>query len=229
MSNKTFSLLHHAAPPRERLDGKPPLLLLLHGYGANEDDLFSLAPYLDERFLIVSARAPVTLNAGSYAWFNLGFTPQGVVIDKAEAEHSRRTVRQFITEVVDAYGCDPQAVYLMGFSQGAMMSMAVALTFPGTTAAVVSMSGRVLPQVLDQIADKDALIDLPIFVAHGTGDMVLPISHGRDTRAKLSELPVALSYHEYPMGHEISYESLNDITEWLTDRLDRSSVTTLVN
>src|SRR5262245_34606894 len=59
MSDHTFSLIHHTAPPKSGLNGKPPLLLLLHGYGANEDDLFSLAPYLDERFRVVSARAPV--------------------------------------------------------------------------------------------------------------------------------------------------------------------------
>ena len=56
MSDRTFSLFHHVAPPKGGLESKPPLLLLLHGYGANEDDLFSLAPYLDGRFMIVSAR-----------------------------------------------------------------------------------------------------------------------------------------------------------------------------
>src|SRR5262245_61781763 len=59
MSDRTFSLFHQVAPPKGGLGGKPPLLLLLHGYGANEDDLFSLAPYLDGRFMIVSPRAPI--------------------------------------------------------------------------------------------------------------------------------------------------------------------------
>ncbi len=229
MSDQSFSLFHHAAPPKEGLDTKPPLLLLLHGYGANEDDLFSLAPYLDERFLVVSARAPVALSPMSYAWFNLAFTPEGVVIDAEEAERSRQTIRKFIAELVEAYGCDPNAVYLMGFSQGAMMGLAVALTFPGTAAAVVAMSGRLLPQVLPQLTDEDALIGLPIFAAHGRRDMLLPISHGRDTRAKLSDLPVDLTYREYEIGHEISAESLSDITEWLTDQLDRSSSAAIIH
>jgi phospholipase/carboxylesterase len=197
--------------------------LLLHGYGANEDDLFSLAPYLDERFLVVSARAPVALSPMSYAWFSLGFTPQGVTIDAEEVEHSRQTVRKFIDEIVRAYECDPNMVYLMGFSQGAMMSLGVALTFPGVAAAVVAMSGRILPQTLKQIPDKDLLTGLPIFVAHGTQDTLLPIGHGRDARAKLSDLPVDLTYREYRMGHEISAESLSDIVDWLKGQLDRSS------
>src|SRR5215470_19272363 len=113
MSDHRFSLSHQAAPPRSGLAGKPPLLLLLHGYGANEDDLFSLAPYLDERFMIVSARGPIALQPMSYAWFNLGFTPQGVLVDLEEVESARRTIHKFLGELIEAYECDPNAVYLM--------------------------------------------------------------------------------------------------------------------
>jgi phospholipase/carboxylesterase len=229
MSDHTFSLFHQIASPKSGLGAKPPLLLLLHGYGANEDDLFSLAPYLDERFMLVSPRAPITLQPMSYAWFNLGFTPQGIVVDPEEVESSRRLLHKFLGEVIEAYECDPNAVYLMGFSQGAMMSLAVAMTYPGSAAGVVSMSGRVLPQALQMIADKDTLAGLPIFVAHGSRDMLIPISQGRDARARLSELPVDLTYREYDMGHEISYESLKDITEWLKERLNHSSSAITIN
>lgn len=225
MSINNVSLFHHTALPRIEGGKKPPLLLLLHGYGANEDDLFSLAPYLDERFLVVSARAPIRLRGmmGGYAWFNLGFTPQGIAVDPAEVESARQTLKAFIDEIVATYDCDPNTVYLVGFSQGAMMGLAVALTYPGTAAAVVAMSGRLMPQTMHQVQDKDALIGLPIFVLHGTQDNVLPISHGRETRAALSELPVNLTYREYPMGHEVSAESLDDVTEWLKARLDEAS------
>jgi len=228
MRDRTFSLFHQVAPPKGGLESKPPLLLLLHGYGANEDDLFSLAPYLDGRFMVVSARAPIMLQPMSYAWFNLGFTPQGIVVNPEEVESSRRTVHKFLGEIVEAYDCDPKAVYLMGFSQGAMLSLAVALTYPGSAAGVVAMSGRVSPQALEQIADKDALTGLPIFVAHGSRDMLIPIDQGRDARARLSELPVDLTYREYDMGHEISYDSLKDITEWLKERLNHSSSSVII-
>jgi phospholipase/carboxylesterase len=229
MSDHTFSLFPQVAPPRSGLGARPPLLLLLHGYGANEDDLFSLAPYVDERFMIVSARAPITLQPMSYAWFNLGFTPEGILVDPEEVESGRRLIHKFLGEVIEAYECDPNAVYLMGFSQGAMMSLSVALIYPGSAAAVVAMSGRILPQTLQLIADKDVLAGMPIFVAHGSRDMLIPISQGRDTRAKLSELPVDLTYREYDMGHEISYDSLKDITEWLKERLNHSSSALVIN
>src|SRR5262249_35797786 len=156
MSDHTFSLFHQTAPPKSGLEVKPPLLLLLHGYGANEDDLFSLAPYLDERFMIVSARGPIPLKPMSYAWLSVGFTPQGIIVNPEEVESSRRRIHKFIGEIVNAYECDPDAVYLMGFSQGAMMSLAVALTYPGSAAGVVAMSGRMLQQTPAMIADKDA-------------------------------------------------------------------------
>jgi phospholipase/carboxylesterase len=225
-----FSLFHQTAPPKGgESNAKPPLLLLLHGYGANEDDLFSLASYVDERFLVLSARAPVTIGPGSHAWFNLGFTPEGILINPDEIEAARLTLRQFISEAVTQYGADQDAVYLMGFSQGAMMSLAVALTFPGSAAGVVAMSGRLLPQTLTQIQNPDALIGLPIFVAHGTRDPLLPIGHGRDIRTRLSALPVDLSYHEYDIAHEVSQEELRDITRWLSEQLDRASSSVTIN
>jgi phospholipase/carboxylesterase len=228
MSEKRLSLTHHLAKPRNHSE-KTPLLLLLHGFGANEDDLFSLAPYLDERFMIVSARAPVTIQPHSYAWFNLNFTPEGVVVDLEEARRNLDKLHKFINELIDTYQIDRHSVYLMGFSQGAMMSLAVALTYPGTAAAVVSMSGRLLSQTLDRISDKDALIGLPIFIAHGTRDELLPIQYARNARAILSEFPVDLTYREYDMGHEVSAESIDDIMRWLKNQLDRSSTASLIN
>jgi phospholipase/carboxylesterase len=103
-----------------------------------------------------------------------------------------------------------------------MMSLSVALSCPGTAAAGVCMSGRALPSVVAGITDRDALKGLPIFVAHGTLDSVLPIDHGRHTNQLLAELPVDLTYREYRMAHEISAESLRDITIWLKARLDGS-------
>jgi phospholipase/carboxylesterase len=217
-----FSLFHHAAPRRNGGPEPPPMLVLLHGYGANEDDLFSLAPYLDDRFLILGVRAPVRLGPMSYAWFNLGFTPEGVVVKPEEIETARLTLHRFLGEAVMHYGADRNGVYLMGFSQGAMMSLAVALTFPGSAAGVAAMSGRLLPQTVQQITDSDALIGLPIFVAHGTRDPLLPIGHGRDIRTRLEALPVDLSYQEYDIAHEVSPEELHDVARWLSRQLDRA-------
>ena len=150
-------------------------------------------------------------------------------MDLDEEKQSLNSLHKFINELIEIYQIDRRMVYLMGFSQGAMMSLAIALTFPGTAAAVVSMSGRLLSQTLNGITDKDTLIGLPIFIAHGTHDEILPIQQARYTRAKLSEFPVDLTYREYDMGHEISAESIDDIMRWLKNQLDRSATATLIN
>ncbi|HLI05010.1 MAG TPA: phospholipase [Ktedonobacteraceae bacterium] len=221
-----LSLVHLVREPLVK-EEQPPLLLLLHGVGSNEEDLYGLAPYLDKRFLIVSARAPITLAPGSYAWSELTMTPQGPLINQAQVEASRKKIINFIGEVVKAYGANPSQVYLMGFSQGAIMSASVALTQPGLVAGVVMMSGRVLPEVQSEMAAPEQLRGLPFLVVHGTADAVLPVSHARASREILSSLPVDLIYKEYPMGHEVSAQSLADVSHWLSEQLDKADKTAL--
>lgn len=216
----TLSLAHLVQEPRLRTSGKPPLILLLHGVGSNEADLFSLASYLDARFFIVSARAPVVMGAGSYGWFNIEFTPQGLVADLEQAKGSLELLRGFIDELVATYEVDERCVYLAGFSQGAMMSLALMLTHPQKIAGVVAMSGRIPSQAVKHGLDLKALTGMPVLVTHGLYDPVLPVEHARDARKYFETLPVDLTYREYPMGHEVSAESLRDVTAWLSKSLD---------
>jgi phospholipase/carboxylesterase len=198
----------------------PPLLVLLHGVGSNEEDLFGLADALDPRFLVLSARAPYARGAGAYGWFEVAFTPEGPVINPEQAEASRQTLLRFVEAAVAAYGADASAVYLMGFSQGAIMSASVALTEPERVAGAVLMSGRILPEIRPLIAAPERLTGLPLLVVHGTADRVLPILHGRASRDLLETLPVDLDYREYQMGHEVTNQSLGAITLWLRAHLD---------
>ena len=221
MTTKTaLALVHLSQPPRRPSGGQPPLLLLLHGYGSNEADLFGLARYLDPRFLVLSARAPFTITHGSYAWFELGWTSTGITIDARQAEASRKLVGEFIGAAARAYNADPARVYLCGFSQGAMLSASVALTQPELTAGAVLMSGRVPDELRPSIAPAARLAGKPLLVVHGLYDQVLPIQNGRASRAILEQLPIDLTYREYPMAHEVSAESLADVTNWLSARLD---------
>jgi phospholipase/carboxylesterase len=220
LSTNTLSLIHLLREPIKAPPSAPPLLLLLHGVGSNEADLFGLAPYLDERFLIVSARAPQSMGPGAYGWFNIDFTPQGLIADVDQAQQSLRLLPGFIDELIRTYRVNEGCVYLMGFSQGAMMSLALALTRPDKIAGVVVMSGRFPSEVLAQGVNQKALERLPILVTHGVYDPVLPIEHGRTIRKNLAGLPVELTYLEYPMGHEVSLDSLKDASAWLSKSLD---------
>ncbi|HEX8351446.1 MAG TPA: alpha/beta hydrolase-fold protein, partial [Pyrinomonadaceae bacterium] len=167
MSKNNLSLTHLVREPRERTGGRPPLLLLLHGFGSNEADLLGLAPALDGRVLVVSARAPVVLGPGSYAWFRLDLTPEGMVADLAQAMGSLEMLPGFIDELVEAYGTDAGATYVAGFSQGAMMSLALMLTRPERVAGVAAMSGRLPAPLPGGEPDRASLEGMPVIVTHG--------------------------------------------------------------
>lgn len=206
-------------PSRRATGQKAPLLVLLHGVGSNEADLFSFAEYLDERFFVVSARAPFALSYGGFGWFELGFSSQGMTANLAQAEESRRKLLEFIDELVIKHSLDSQRVFLCGFSQGAIMSYALMLTEPEKLAGVVAMSGRLVSDSLPHRAEPERLRDFPILVTHGTFDSVLPIDNGRAARAFLEKLPVKLDYREYPIAHQVSEESLRDVTNWLSEKI----------
>ena len=217
----TFSLFHEVREPARNSGESAPLLLLLHGVGSNEHDLMGLAPALDPRFFVVSARAPITLGHGSYGWYHVQFTPTGPLIDAGEAEDSRQLIIKFVEELAGSYNIDRNRVFVMGFSQGCIMSIAAILTEPARFAGAVGMSGRLLPGILGKIAPAEELKGLPVMIVHGTQDQVLPIAFGHEIKEALEDLPLDLTYREYPMSHSISQQSLADIAEWLTQQLDK--------
>ena len=225
---KELSLVHLVRPAGEganSAEAKPPLLILLHGVGSNERDMFSLARSFDPRFVVVAARSPITLGPDSYGWFRVQFTDRGPVIDADQAKAGWELLARFLDEAVAEYGADSTRVFVGGFSQGGIMSINAMLTIPEKVAAAVDMSGRLLPDVLPFVADAAKLRGKPLLIVHGTADQVLGIEYGRSARAKLEELGLAVSYQEFPIAHTITRESLDVVTSWLTARLDALSAT----
>lgn len=203
------SLIHLVREPT-RPTPKPPTLLLLHGVGSNEHDLFGLAPQLDPRLRIVSARAPIELGPAAYGWYEVQFTPTGITWNPEQAQQSLARLVDFVDEVAG------DRLFLLGFSQGAIMTLALALTQPEKVAAAAALSGRFLADQMKGLAEPERLKGLPVLVQHGLYDNVLPIENGRAIRDALARLPVELTYQEYPIGHHISSESLAEVQRWLT-------------
>ena len=203
---------------------KSPMLLLLHGVGSNEHDLIGLAPYFDERFFTVSARAPLARDNGnrgaSFGWYPVEFTERGAIADESVAETSRERLEAFVGEAVAAYDLNADRVYIAGFSQGAIMTIYLSLHSPELVAGAVAMSGRLIGRAFEERASNERLAGLPICVVHGVYDNVLTIEDGRYIQAELSRLPVELSYQEFPMGHHTSPESIKRVSDFLTDCLD---------
>jgi phospholipase/carboxylesterase len=215
-----LSLVHLTRAPQAAISGKPPLLLLLHGVGSNERDLFSFAEAVDSRFRVVSLRAPLVRGPDSFAWFNVQFLPQGFAIDPDQLRESRDRILTFIGEAVEAYGADAERVYLLGFSQGAIMSLTTLLSSPNALAGIAALSGRIPPEVIPWIAPQAELAGAPLLVIHGTLDSVIPIDYARRAREVLDALPLDLTYIEYPLPHTIGERTLAATLAWLSAHLD---------
>ncbi len=218
----SFSLPHISHPAKQAESGPSPCLLLLHGFGANEQDLVGLAPYLDPRFSIISARAPLSLGWGSFAWYMIQpLANGGFHYDREEALNSMYLIDKFIDEIIEAYNLDPQRIFLAGFSQGAIQSCALMMTNPEKLAGIVAMSGR-WPEPVDEIQVSNERLDgKPILAVHGVQDEVIQIRFARELKQKFEALPVDFTYQEFPMGHNISPESLQVVQKWLTKQLDK--------
>ena len=123
--------LEHIIKPSSISEGKAPVLFMFHGYGSNEEDLYSFAPELPEELCIISVRAPYTLEPFGYAWYAINFDAvQGKWSDDSQAGESREKIITFIDESCKTYGLDEKRVTLLGFSQGTILSYAVALSYP---------------------------------------------------------------------------------------------------
>ena len=213
-----MSLQYLIKKPKNILD-KNPLLLLLHGYGSNEQDLFSFANELPDHYFVVSARAPFDLQYGSYAWYAINFdADENKFSDINQAKSSRDLVANFIDELLAKYPIKTEKVTLIGFSQGAILSYAIALSNPEKVQSIAAMSGYLNPEMLTDNYLKNNLSNLKCFVSHGSVDQVVPVDWGRKAKPFLENLGVSCEYKEYPIGHGISTQNFNDLLQWLDNK-----------
>jgi len=190
-------------------------IVLLHGYGADEHDLLPIAHELDPRLRAVSLQAPLSLGGSMRAWFNLSQDARGISFDPDEA---REGLRAALTAVEEVARESPKPI-LLGFSQGAAMALGVALMRPDLPAAVLSLSG--VPPAIEprDLAPSEKFKGFPIFAAHGLHDPLLPIELGRTVRRELEKLGLAVDWHEYPMGHMVIPQEIDDARNWLEHHL----------
>ena len=213
-----LSLQYLIQEPTIKLE-KNPLLLLLHGYGSNEADLFSFAPELPNDCFVVSVRAPYDLQYGSYAWYAINFDAgQNKFSDHQQAMISRDLVVRFIDELLQNYPIDPQAISLIGFSQGTILSYAIALSNPEKISKVVALSGYLNLEIIAENYKNNDFSNLKIFTAHGTMDQVIPIDWARKTPSILDDLKIENVYKEYPIAHGVGPQTFFDFKEWLGRR-----------
>jgi phospholipase/carboxylesterase len=219
MESKQLSLPHLIEfPPslqRPEPGSRYPAILALHGRGSNEGDLIGLAPHLPQGLFWISPRAPLALGPGSFEWYRVR------VIGKPEPEQlfsAIDLIDRFLDEILAAYPIDPGRFFLLGFSQGSLLSMCYTLTHASRVTGVIAQSGYI-PNGVEMEIEEAGVKGKPFLLTHGEQDTLIPVEWGRASRDRLQSLDVEVEYHEFPMGHNVSMESLEVIHEWLERQL----------
>lgn len=213
----SLSLHYLIREPKVKKD-KNPLLLLLHGYGSNEEDLFSFAQELPQEYYVISAQAPYALQPYGYAWYAINFdADMNKFSDNDQAVESRERIVQFLDELIEKYPIDQNDITLIGFSQGSILSYSIALSYPEKINRVVALSGYLNEDILKENYQNNDFSKLKFFVSHGSADQVIPVEWARKTPEFLNRIGVKNIYFEYPVGHGVAPKNFFDFKNWLVN------------
>ena len=219
MTQNNFSLTHIVRESNLK-DGSAPLLIMLHGYGSDENDLFSFASELPEKLFIISLKAPYNLEPFGNAWYAINFDAvQGKWSNNEEAKLSRDLIAKFIDEATEHYPVNKNNVTLLGFSQGTILSYAVALTYPEKVNNIIALSGFINKDILPDQSNIISYKHLNFYCSHGSDDQVIPVEWARQSQPFLNSLNIKNQYSEFPVGHGVAPQNFYELKEWLKDKI----------
>ena len=202
--------------------GPHPTIIALHGWGASAFDLMGLAPYLGGgQFQVICPQGPLEVPLGGegavgYGWFPLSAVQPAI---DGPIEEAAAMVERFLDAAITRYAIHPRKLVVLGFSQGGVLAYRLALAAPRRFAGLVALSSWLPPQMLAKLPAADGRQELPTLVQHGSGDEIIAVARAQQSMEALRSLHVPVTYREYEMGHEISAESLADLSQWLEDKV----------
>jgi phospholipase/carboxylesterase len=204
-------------------DGEPKgAVVLFHGRGADERDLFPLLDMLDpERQLLgATARGPLSLPPGGAHWYAV----RRVGYPDPETFHSTYPqLAAWLDEMLAEHGIPHERTVLGGFSQGSVMAYALGLgARRPRPAGILALSGFI-PEVEGFELDLAGAEGLPVAIGHGTHDPVISVEFGRDARDRLLEAGAAVTYRESPMPHTIDPAFLRELPAWLGETVSSAA------
>ena len=198
-------------------------VIWLHGLGADGNDFAAIVPELDLsgctdiRFVFPHApKIPVTLNGGYVmpAWYDILGTDLQRVEDQAGIRQSALAIEALVQREIER-GIPAEKIVLAGFSQGCAMVLHTGLRYPARLAGIMALSGY-LPLADSVPAERsDANRQVPIFMAHGTGDPMIVMSRAEASRDALQRMGYAVQWHAYPMQHSVHPAEIRDMGDFL--------------
>ncbi|KAE9653843.1 alpha/beta fold hydrolase [Pseudomonas fluorescens] len=197
-----------------------PLVIFLHGFGSDEQDLFGIKDALPSTWTYLSVRAPMPVQPSGFRWFTK--TPGNGDYDgvTADLQSSAALINDFVAKATAKYHTRPDRVFLVGFSQGAIMSYEVALRDPTLVRGIAALSGSLLPVLKAELKPDERLGGLAIFIGHGTLDQALPYASATRANEVLVGLGLKPEFHGYAgMNHTVSEAEVQDLKAWLETNL----------
>ena len=193
---------------------KNPSIILLHGYGSDENDLFSFAEYLPKKYTIISLRAPFETPMGGYCWFSINFNNSNEKwSDHKQAYQSILNLESQIDFFIQKYNLEPDQIDLLGFSQGAVLSWALLLDFSIKINRAVCLSGYIDKSLLKE--DIYSYRDIIAYSSHGTNDQVIPFDLAKTSIESLKENNPNAVFNSFQDAHNVSQENFQSILNWL--------------
>lgn len=202
------------------LTSKSPLLILLHGYGSDENDLFIFANEMPKELLIISLRAPHKINPYGYAWYAINFDANQKKWNNLEqAKDAMKSINKCIETACSLYSINNSNISILGFSQGCILSLALALNYPKKFKNIIGLGGYICEDFLNQNYQKEKHKHLDFYCSHGSSDQVIPVEWARKTPKFLKKLKIKCKYSEFPTGHGITPQNFFEFKEWLKVRI----------
>ena len=211
----TSGLVHCVRLPQKAGASYPvPVMVMLHGWGGDEGAMWLFKQIVPPGVAVVTPRAPLDLGNGGYAWFYrndpLHLTEPDSLMDAIVK------LEIFLTGLPQLYPVDPSRLLLIGFSQGAAVSNSLVMARPELVMGVALLSGMgfQLPELIPQAM---SLVGLPVFIAHGVRDEIVPLSAAQEARKMYKELGADVTYNEYKVGHKMHTQGIKDLRAWAVE------------
>ena len=211
MSNFLYLIKNKSLKKKER-----KILIMLHGYGSDYNDLISLSDFFGNDYLYISVQANHSLSQNSYCWWSLNFDSNHTLqSDFDQAKNSVENLNKFIQkEILQKYNIRNENIILLGFSQGAMLAYALSLNFYDNYKKVIGLSGKIQEEII-KLGSNNKYNDHRFYCSHGIYDQTIPIAYARRASNWFKKNKIDHQYQEFQSQHNLSMENIEAVKNWL--------------
>ncbi|WP_270168239.1 alpha/beta hydrolase [Paenibacillus sp. SYP-B4298] len=198
-------------PARMHPGQKYPVLFTLHGKGSNESNMYGLVEELQEHFIIIGIRGNLVLGNG-YQYYDLKSLGNPI---REQFDQAMTKLEQFMEQITQEYPIDEGRRYVLGFSQGAILAMSLALVMGDRLKGIVALNGYV-PEFVKTEYSLRSTEEVSVFISHGQFDPIFPVEIGHQNADYFNSRTSRVTFHLYPSEHTVSSDNQRDVIQWLS-------------